>query len=396
MTSMGKIDGRVRKKRITKYGIFCLFLMLMLLFSVGCDSSVREASDETPSAKVELFYAEQFTIENLSDGYRHISVADGNEYILVPKGKEKKDFGIEKPSYIEIPCENIYLAASSAMDLFQSIGSLESIRSCSTSAKDYSLEAVKEKIEKNEITYVGKYSAPDYELLMGMHTGLAIESTMIYHNPKVKEQLEGLGVPVFVERSSYEASPLARLEWIKIYGILTGREKEANDFFEEERGKIEQLQKVLDEERPEDSERKSVAFFYITSNGYVSVRKPGDYICKMIEMAGGKYRLDDILVEEENALSTMNINWEDFYREAVDADILIYNSTIDGGIESVDELLRKNELFRDFKAVKENNVWCTGMNMFQETGKPAEILYDLYHVIKADGEKTEYLNQLKP
>ena len=39
---------------------------------------------------------------------------------------------------------------------------------------------------------------------------------MIYHTPEVKEQLEDFGVPVLVERSSYENHPLGRMEWIKL------------------------------------------------------------------------------------------------------------------------------------------------------------------------------------
>lgn len=45
---------------------------------------------------------------------------------------------------------------------------------------------------------------------------------MILHTPEVKEQLEHFGIPVLVERSSYESDPLARMEWIKLYGILLG------------------------------------------------------------------------------------------------------------------------------------------------------------------------------
>ena len=46
---------------------------------------------------------------------------------------------------------------------------------------------------------------------------------MIYHSPEVKEQLEKLGVPVLVERSSYEQDPLGRMEWVKVYGALVGK-----------------------------------------------------------------------------------------------------------------------------------------------------------------------------
>lgn len=70
--------------------------------------------------------------------------------------------------------------------------------------------------------------------------------------------------------------------------------------------------------------------FYITANGAVNVRKPNDYIAQMIGLAGGTYVLNDRLSAEENALSTMNMQMEDFYAAAKDADILIYNSTIEG------------------------------------------------------------------
>lgn len=60
---------------------------------------------------------------------------------------------------------------------------------------------------RGKIAYAGKYSAPDYEKILSSDCGLAVESTMIYHTPEVKEQLERLGIPVLVERSSYEGHP---------------------------------------------------------------------------------------------------------------------------------------------------------------------------------------------
>ena len=97
------------------------------------------------------------------------------------------------------------------------------------------------------------------------------------------------------------------------------------------------------------------------------MRKPGDYVAKMITMAGGTYVPQSAEEEEENALSTMNMEMEAFYAKAKDADYIIYNSTIDGELKSLDELLKKSELLKDFKAVKEGNVWCLTKSMFQET-----------------------------
>ena len=118
---------------------------------------------------------------------------------------------------------------------------------------------------------------------------------------------------------------------------------------------------------------------------------------KMIGLAGGSY-VPQTASEEENALSTMNMQMETFYAEAKDADIPIYNSTIDGELETLDQLLAKSPLLADFKAVKEGNVWCTGKNMFQETMGLGNMILDLHTVFAeeepADGE-LHYLHRLQ-
>ena len=76
---------------------------------------------------------------------------------------------------------------------------------------------------------------------------------------------------------------------------------------------------------------------------------------------------NELAGEEENALSTMNIQMEDFYADAKNADILIYNSTIEGEISTLEELKQKNPLFADFKAVQDGNVYCTTNNFFQKS-----------------------------
>ena len=110
----------------------------------------------------------------------------------------------------------------------------------------------------------------------------------------------------------------------------------------------------------------------------------------MIDMAGGTYALDGLIVEEENALSTVNIGWEDFYSYARDADILIYNSTIDGGIFSVDDLLEKNQMFSDFYAVNNGKVWVMNKNVFQQTSALGKIIVELYNVLNEENADYEY------
>lgn len=120
-------------------------------------------------------------------------------------------------------------------------------------------------------------------------------------------------------------------------------------------------------------------------------------MAKIIEMAGGSY-VPDNLMENENALSTMNMQMEAFYASVKDADYLIYNSTIDGELKSLNELLAKSSLLADFKAVKEGNVWCTEKNLFQETMGLGDMILDIHRILteeNPDPAEMVYLYRLE-
>jgi len=80
---------------------------------------------------------------------------------------------------------------------------------------------------------------------------------------------------------------------------------------------------------------------------------------------------------------------------AKDADILIYNSTIGGEIKNIDELIEKNILFRDFKAVNDGEVYCTSRDFFQESTGTVMFMQDLNKVYSEDTDNLTYLEKLR-
>lgn len=347
-------------------------------------------SDMKPEGSMELSYAKQFSVDYYDGGYDLIQVQDDSTYLVVPEGAAVPEGLPASITVLQKPLDHVYLAATSAMDLIASLGRVDRITLSGTKESGWYVDAAKQAMADGALSYAGKYSAPDYEQILSSGCDLALESTMIYHVPDVKAQLEQLKIPVFVERSSYEAHPLGRMEWIRLYGVLFDEEEKAEQLFQEQ---VKQLDAVL----AEQSTGKSVAFFYITTNGTVNVRKPGDYVAKMIELAGGTYVPQTTSVDE-NALSTMNMQMETFYAEAKDADCLIYNSTIDGELKTLDELLQKSPLLADFKAVKAGSVWCTGKNMFQETMGLGNMILDMHAVLSddvPDESALHYLHRLR-
>ncbi|MBO4706203.1 MAG: ABC transporter substrate-binding protein [Spirochaetaceae bacterium] len=318
--------------------------------------------------------------------YKLVRIASGSTFLLVPEGAPVPQNVPPDATVLQLPLKNVYLVATSAMDLINECGALDEIAFSGTKAKDWSVPEAAAAMNDGKITYAGKYSAPDYELLTAGGCDLAIESTMIFHKPEVKEKLEELGIPVLVEYSSYEPHPLGRLEWIKLYGVLFGKAA-AEQYYESELARIEPIM----QKKPVG---KSIAFFYVNSNGAVNVRKPNDYVVKIIELAGGKYALSELLVEEENALSTMNMMMEDFYVSCVDADILIYNGTIDTAFSSIDDLFAKSELFRDFAAVKSGEVYFVSKDFYQQTTGIANFIEDLNKVLNGEYSNLIYLTKL--
>ena len=333
-------------------------------------------------------YAKQFSVTYYTGGYALVSIQETGDYLVVPEDEPVPDGLPEDVVVLQQPLDHIYLVSTSVMDLFQELDCVDAVTLSGTDADGWYIEEAAQAIESGDMLFAGKYSAPDYELILNNGCDLAIENTMILHSPEVKEKLESLGIPVLVERSSYESDPLGRMEWLKLYGVLLGKEEEAERLYEQE---LDNLSDVLEA----DATGKTVAFFYITNNGAANVRKSGDYVVKMIEMAGGEYIFPDL--EDDNALSTMNMDMETFYAEAKDADYIIYNSTIDGELTSVDQLLDKSHLLKEFKAVQEGNVWCTEQSLFQESMGLGDMIRDIHTILTEEnpeaGELT-YLHRL--
>lgn len=373
----------------------CTMLLILVMALGGCKAKAQKEiksnidfEDLTRTESVELSYADQFGVEKYGV-YDLITIVDSGRFLLVPEGEDIPDNIPEDIVVLQQPLDKVYLVSTSAMDLVRAVDSISNIRLSGSKEDGWYVEEAAEAMKRGDMLYAGKYNTPDYELILNEGCDLAVENTMIYHNPEVKEKLEELGIPVLVERSSYEKHPLGRLEWVKLYGILFDREDEADQFYDQQLKKIEPIMH-------KENNGCSAAFFYVTSNGAVNVRKPGDYISQMIGLAGGSYILKDLDNADENELSTMNMQMEDFYAAAKDADVLIYNSTIDGELHSMDDLIQINGLFSDFKAVQNQNVYCTSNNFFQKTTGTSEFIEDLNKIFtKSDTEDYTYLKKLR-
>ena len=386
---------KMRKKRICT----CLLILsLLVTMLTGCSSSTTGQEGSTDSAggqipqiegltyekSVDFTYAKCLAIYQYEGGYSLVDIFDDARYLIVPEGGSIPENLDEDITVIQQPVNDIYLGATAVMSLFDAIDGLDHISMTSLKESGWTVENAAARMKEGKIVYAGKYSEPDYEMILEKDCQLAIESTMIYHTPDVKEMLEELGVPVLVDRSSYESNPLGRTEWIKLYGVLTGKEAEANAFFEKQQETVAAFDDY-------ESTGKKVAFFYLTTDGKVVVRSTNDYVPSMIKMAGGNYAFEG--VTDEDGKTSVSMTMESFYEKAQDADYIIYNASIDASVKTIADLIEKDEVQKEFKAVKSGDCYTTGSSMYQRTDVIADMIADFHKVFT--GQDTEHLEFLK-
>ena len=354
--------------------------------TVAENPAVRDFADLKFEKSLETKYAIGFSADYYEGGVVLLNVfEDGSKYLIVPEGMEIT--ADDEYIIIKRPLENIYLVSSSSMDMFVGIDALDSIKFSGKEADDWYIKEAADAMNEGKIVYAGKYSKPDYELIVSGECRLVIENTMIYHSPDVLEQFKTFGIPVIVDYSSYEDHPLGRVEWIKFYGALFGEEEKAEAIFKEQEDIVENVKNT-------NRSDKTVAYFYITSNNLVQVKKSSDYVPKMIEIAGAKYIFED-LNDDNGKKTTVNMQIEEFYKTAKDADIIIYNSSIDGGMETLDDLFAKCDLIKDFKAVENDEVWCTTNDMYQQSLSAGYMIEDINAIVNGEYDKLHYMFRLR-
>lgn len=331
---------------------------------------------------LDVKYAKQFAVYYYENGYKIIEVSTEGDYLLVPEGADVPAGAEGSMRILQMPLDNIYLQATFAMALFTALDAQDHIKLVGTDVDGWTFDEPKDALQSGEMLFAGNYSAPDYELLINQGCDLAIESTMILHVPEVQEMLENIDIPVFIDRCSYEETSFGRSEWIKCYGAMVGKEAEAAEYYAGQEAVMEELNDFEDT-------GLTVAFFAVNTSGMMVVRSGKDYVIDMIREAGGSYSFDNVKAVAESNSSVIELSVEEFYANAIDADYFVYNASMFAPLTSMDDLLDKNKIFADMKAVKEGHVYQVGSDMFQATDRISVLIRD-FHIMLTGGDESQF------
>lgn len=326
-------------------------------------------------------FSSQFTITKLEDGYKLIKTG-GSTSLVIPEGKEVPKNVSKDITIVKLPIKRIVTLSTADISFIETLKSADKIVAINREPKEIELKQTKKLIEDKKIIFVGKSGSLDFEKIASVNPDFSFMLTENYsYFGKVSAKFTELGIPWTTVRLNREDDPRAKLEWIKFFAAFLGKEKEAEEIYKaqvDEIYKIEQSIKDL-------KDHKKIIEFRVSKKG-VSVRKSGDYVNRMISIAGGVNPLSESI---KGDAGTETVSFEEFYKLAQDADILIHEN-MNEILDTKEKMLKYSNTLKDLKAFKENNVWTTSKDYWQQTDKLGEMIKELKSINEDPSKKEDY------
>ncbi len=360
------------------------FLLIILpLFIVSCNGRKNNSSFEKKESENQIVrYAKGFIISRYKD-YSVLTVmnpwqgAEGVKlvYYLVKRGNPSPP-GIASGQIVHVPLKSIVCMSTTYIGMIAALGENNSVTGLSTAGFAYSDE-IRERVRQGKISDVGYETSLNHELIiktapdMVMMYGIGSESAG--HVNKIRE----LGTNIMFNGDYLEVDPLAKAEWIKLFGALYCKEDLADSIFNSEVIAYNTIRDYI----KENTNGKPLVLLGLPFKDTWFISPGNSFVSKLIEDAGGNY-----LWKNTSSSVSMPYGLENVYIAAMNADYWLNIGTVKrkGEISLVDKRLSDLKCFRQSNLYNNNKrVNESGGNDYWEGGAlwPHIILKDMASIL---------------
>ena len=244
-----------------------------------------------------------------------------------------------------------------------------------------------ERAQQKSVVSVG-YDAGALEKLMALNLDLVLDFTTggDYDN---YEQIVRTNLPLMLTSEWQESSALAKLEWIKLYGILFGVRTLADSIYEQEKSKYETLKSLIAQSEASSNLKGSESdrphcpkvLAGMSYGGVWHASGGNSFTANLVRDAGGCY------LWASDTSRELTFSFEQVYALADSVDVWVNPSMF----ATADEILALEPRVKNIKAFKEKRVFQNdgrkgkgAGNDFYEGAitRPAELLWNLTKCIK--------------
>ena len=342
--------------REMKKGIAVVLCLLLFFACQPSDTSRRGQKADvkailSDSARVTLHYAKNFSVRYLSDGTRlvDISVAGHKSrstyrLALIPRGVNASGIPSEYSHRVEVPVEHCIPMGTEMLAAFIQLQALDQVCAI-TSVRHLQDKDVKRRIADGRIFKIG------YEGNFDTETVMALQPDAILVSPFKKggyEALQQVGSPLIPYTAFKEPTPLGQAEWVKLVGMLTGREKQANAFFQQ----VEQHYHAYQAVAAKATHRPTI-FSGEQKGGQWFVMGGKSYLAQLLRDAGAVY-----LPQHDHHTGGYPSDFESMYAMAAQADYWRVMNSCPGtfSYQALKAEDRRNEQFVAFQ--RHHVIYC--------------------------------------
>ena len=372
-----------------------LAFVLTLAIGTGCRGvMVSNAVGDT----LQMKYAERIKIVEC-DGYSVVTLADPwntgstlHAYILVPcDNKKMSDDSLKAvhpgATIIHTPLQKALIATTVHCALTDELGAPDAIGGV-CDLQYINLPWVKDKVKEGKIRDCGSAMSPTIETIIDLAPDAIFLSP--FQNSGGYGRVSELNIPIIETADYMETSPLGRAEWMRFYGMLFGKEQQADSLFAEIDRQYDELKKIGDSAKAGKKTKKILMDKLTGSVWYVPGGK--STIGQMISDAGIGYAWS-----KDESSGSLSLPFEAVLEAASDADIWLFRYSAPHSI-TAKELLSEKAGYNQFRAFREGNIYgCNNaLNTFYEDTPfhPERLLRDficIAHPEKNLGEPKYFL-----
>ncbi|RTY91582.1 ABC transporter substrate-binding protein [Flavobacterium sp. RSP46] len=357
-----------------KIYLYKILFAVALLSFVSCKKNENPATLKISNANNEIEYASGLAIYKYQ-GYSLVKVsnpwpnaAKDFTYILKEKGAVIPDT-LQKNLIIQVPLETIVVTSTTNIPFLEMIGAENKL--VGFPHTDYvSSEKTRRLIDKGSVKNVGQNEKLNMEQLIDIAPDLIVTFGIDNNNPMI-ENLQKSGLKIMIQGDWMEQSPLGKAEWLKLYGALFGKEKEAKILFDQITKDYKEAVQLVADKQPE-----STVLYGSMYQDQWFVAKGNSWVAQFMKDAKATYLWANLEGTGSQALS-----FEQVLYKAKNATHWIAS----GSFKNLSELEKSNPHYSQFNAFSTKNIYtfesklgATGGTIYYETGpsRPDLILKD--------------------
>jgi iron complex transport system substrate-binding protein len=217
-----------------KFSFYKILLVTILFSFIGCKKNEKSDAINDGNTSNNIQYAKSLAIFK-HDGYTIVTVSNpwpdavkNFTYILKEKNGIVPD-SLKKYNQISVPLQSIVVTSTTNIPFLEMLGVEKSL--VGFPHTDYiSSEKTRALIDSGSVKNVGQNEKLNIEQLIELAPELIVTFGIDNNNPSI-ENLQKSGLKVLIQADWMEQSPLGKAEWLKLYGALFGKEKEADHLF---------------------------------------------------------------------------------------------------------------------------------------------------------------------